>query len=64
MGIEADCDEYLELKNCQCETVSKNLWNNARYICTRNTKLPLLVTKTDKNKSVHNIQWHRASSKI
>ena len=32
MENEAGYVEYLELKNCQCETVSKNLWNNARYM--------------------------------
>ena len=32
MGFEADYIEYLELKNCQREIVSKNLWNTARYM--------------------------------
>lgn len=31
MGFQADCVEYLELKNCQREIVSKNLWNTVRY---------------------------------
>lgn len=30
-GIEAGCVEHMDLKNCQCETVSKNSWNTARY---------------------------------
>jgi hypothetical protein len=32
MGSEADCVEYLELKTCRCEIVSKNLWNTARFM--------------------------------
>lgn len=63
MGSEADCCIF-RIKDLLGVRLYQRTYETPHNLCTMDTKLPLLVTKTDENKSVYIIQWHHAGINI